>query len=83
MSAQLQITLSDEEMERLRQLADREHLSVDDWIKRILRDAGAESETSAGTPPQILAALQRAKTYGHPTADIDEMLRQIESGYLK
>jgi hypothetical protein len=78
MSKRLQIIVSDKEAERLRATAERAGLSLSEWARRALvreeqREGGPDSS-------RMLAALDRALTLGHPTADIDQMLREVEAG---
>ena len=71
--------LPDSEMSDIRRLARRERLTVGEWVRRILRDARAsrpviDSETK-------LKAVRRGAKYSFPTADIEQMLDEIERGY--
>ena len=47
---------------------------IAEWIRRTLRAAKAEN------PGRKLQALRQATSHSFPTADIDEMLAQIEGG---
>jgi hypothetical protein len=80
MSKRLQVLLADEEMSDIRILAQREHLTVGEWVRRTLREARAQK--SVKDPEAKLKAIRRAVEYDFPTADIDQMLREIEQGYL-
>jgi hypothetical protein len=79
MSKRLQVLLPDSEMSDIQRLAKREHLTVGEWVRRTLRDA------RAGRPvidPEIkLRAVRRGAKYSFPTADIEQMLSEIERGY--
>jgi hypothetical protein len=79
MSKRLQVLLPDSEMEEIRKLAKREHVAVGEWVRRTLRTARAAQ--SMGDPRVKLNAIRKAATYSFPTADIDQMLREIEQGY--
>ena len=81
MSKRLQVLLADEEMSDIRLLAQREHLTVGEWVRRTLREA--RNQKSVRDPAARLAAIRRAAEYSFPTpeADIDQMLREIEQGY--
>jgi hypothetical protein len=66
-------------MDDIQRLARREHLTVGEWVRRTLRKARDERSTKA---PEIkLKALRRAVQYEFPTADIGQMLDEIERGY--
>ena len=80
MSKRLQVLLADQEMSDIQILAQREHLTVGEWVRRTLREA--RKQQSVGDPEAKLKAVRRAVEYNFPTADIDQMLREIEQGYL-
>ncbi len=71
--------LPDQEMHEIRRLARREKIPVGEWVRRALREA------RAGKPvhkPQVkLQALRAAVSHSFPTADIGQMLDEIERGY--
>ncbi len=81
MSKRLQVLLPDHEMEELRRLARREHIPVGEWVRRALRMARAAQPVRE--PQTKLKAVRKAVEYSFPTADIDQMLREIEQGYRK
>lgn len=79
MSKRLQVILDDEEMAEIRAVAQRQQVSVAEWVRRALRaarDAQPRSDAS-----RKLAAVRHAVTHSFPTADMDRMLEEIESGY--
>jgi hypothetical protein len=82
MSKRLQVLLPDEEMSEIQLLARLEHLTVGEWVRRTLREA--RSQKSKRDPAAKLAAIRRAAAYNPdlPEVDIDQMLREIEQGYL-
>lgn len=79
MSKRLQVLLADQEMSDIRRLAKREHVTVGEWVRRALREARAARP--AVEPESKLKAVRRAAEYSFPTADVGEMLREIEQGY--
>ena len=79
MSKRLQVILDDREMKEIRTIARRRRMTVADWVRGALRAAKAE-EPSAD-PSRKLQALRAATAHSFPTADIEEMLAQIEHGY--
>jgi hypothetical protein len=63
-------------MAAIQRLAKREHLTVGEWVRRLLRDAQTsrpptDSETK-------LKAVRRAAQYSFPAADVEQMLGEIE-----
>ena len=81
MSKRLQVILDDGEMKEIRAIADRRRLTVAEWVRRALRVA--KSEEPATDPHRKLQVLRAATAHSFPTADIDEMLGQIEQGYTE
>ncbi|MBZ5594296.1 MAG: antitoxin [Acidobacteriia bacterium] len=81
MSKRLQILLPDAEMEDIRRIARREHISVGEWARRALRSA--RSSLASGDPERKLKLLREAAKYSFPTGDIDQMSAEIERGYLE
>ena len=81
MSKRLQVLLPDAEMNEIRRFARREHLTVGEWVRRAL--SLAVSRQSVGDPARKLKAIRKAATYSLPTADIRQMLDEIERGYLE
>lgn len=79
MSKRLQVLLPDQEMAESRRLAKREKLGVGEWVRRALREA--RSKRPAAGPEKKLEAVRRAGAYAFPTADLEQMLEEIERGY--
>ncbi|HVR30293.1 MAG TPA: hypothetical protein VMS86_12255 [Thermoanaerobaculia bacterium] len=70
--------VSDEEAESFRRAAEREGTSLSEWARRSLtREARRHRGPDA---QQVLDELERALACGHPTGDIDQMLKEIEAG---
>jgi len=78
MSKRLQLIVKDEEIERLRQCAARDGLTLSEWARQALERARRDQE--GPTPEQKRKALDRALGCGQPTADIEEVLADIERG---
>jgi hypothetical protein len=66
-------------MEEIRKLAELEKVPVGEWVRRALREI--RSQRSTGDPQSRLKAMRKAAEYSFPTADIDQMLAEIEQGY--
>ena len=78
MSTRLQVVLPDDELERFRAAATAEGLNLSDWVRRALRDV--ESRRSQIDPQLKIAAIRRAAQHAAPTADIEQMLAEIDAG---
>jgi Ribbon-helix-helix protein, copG family len=79
MSKRLQVLIPDQEMADIQRLAKRERVPVSEWVRRVLREARARRPNI--DPETKLKALRRAAEYSFPTADVNEMLSEIERGY--
>jgi hypothetical protein len=79
MSKRLQVLLPDREMTEIQLFARREKISVAEWVRRVLREA--RQHKSSLDPETKLKALRRGVEFSFPTADMEQMKREIESGY--
>jgi Xaa-Pro aminopeptidase len=79
MSKRLQIVLDDRELREIRQAARRSGLTVSEWARQAMRQARRSSTDR--DPARKLAAIRVAARHSFPTADIRQMLAEIESGY--
>jgi hypothetical protein len=79
MSKRLQVILDDEELREIQRMAELKQMTVAEWVRQTLR--AARKGESAGDPSHKLAAIRTAARNSFPTADVDEMLEQIEMGY--
>jgi hypothetical protein len=81
MTKRLQVLLDDSELRTIQRLARRDKLSTAEWVRRRLREGAASSQSDTASK---LAAIHAA--YRHipavPEVDIDQMLDEIEQGYL-
>ena len=80
MSMRLQVVLDDSEYKKLRQVARRNRMTVSEWVRYALRAMWRREPIA--DPDAKLAAVRAAGRHGFPTADIDQMLAEIEHGYL-
>lgn len=80
MLQRLQVLLDEEEFEGVRHAAAARRVSVADWVRDAIRRARRE-QASASVDRKI-AAIRAAARHNFPTADIDQMLEEIERGYL-
>lgn len=79
MSKRLQVLIDDRSYGLFQRLAKQQQLSLGEWVRQILRTA---AQKTASRPVQDkIKAIRRAAKHGFPTADIDEMISEIERGY--
>ena len=75
----LQVVLDQDEYEEIESIVRRHRVRVSEWVRRSLRRARrSEPWVEAG---RKLELVRQAVQYEFPTAEIDRMLREIESGY--
>jgi hypothetical protein len=78
-SKRLQVLLPDQEMTEIQRFARREKLTVGEWVRRMLRDARMRQPVNE--PEAKLKAVRKAAQHSFPTADIEQMVSEIEQGY--
>jgi hypothetical protein len=79
MSKRLQVLLEESELRDIQRSARRSRMTVAEWVRQALRAARrSEPRSDVGKKLQVVRA---AAEYSFPTADIGEMLDQIEQGY--
>ncbi len=79
MSKRLQVLLPEPDMDEIRKLARRERVTVGEWVRRALREA--RSHRSVLEPQSKLKSVRKAVQCSFPTADVGQMLEEIERGY--
>jgi hypothetical protein len=80
MSKRLQVVLEDPEYREIQRIARAQRLTVAEWVRQALRAARRrEPVTETG---KKLAAIRNAVRHAFPTAGIDQMLAEIERGYV-
>jgi len=79
MSKRLQVLLDEEDLAQIQRAARRHRMTTAEWVRQALRTARrAEPRSDAG---KKLAVVRAAARHSFPTADITEMLKEIEQGY--
>ena len=76
----LQVLVDDDELLEIQQSARRERVTTAEWVRQRLREARERQAR-----PDIaakLAAIQIAYRQQGPTGDIEQILSEIERGYL-
>jgi len=76
MSDHLKIVMSGEELNSIRDVAREQDMTVTEWVRETL--AKACCHVAVGDGDRKLAAIRAAAEFKFPTADIDEMLSEIE-----
>ena len=79
MSKRLQVLLPDQDMSDIQRLAKRERLTVGEWVRRAL--CAARTSRPVIEPETKLKSVRRAVKYSFPTADVEQMLNEIERGF--
>jgi len=79
MSKRLQVILQDSEYRQIRRMARSRHLSIAEWVRHALALARRQEPLGAGG--KKLDVIRAASRHEYPTADIDRILEEIESGY--
>lgn len=80
MSTRLQVVLDPAELREIQRAARRDRLTVSEWVRRCLREA--RRRQPARDAGRKLQAIRMATRHDYPTADVQRMLAEIESGYL-
>jgi len=75
----LQVLLDEDELAEVRRAARRQRVSVADYVRRALRQARV-ADSDADTRRK-LEVIDEAARFDFPTADIEQMLSEIERGY--
>lgn len=80
MSKRLQVVLGEEEYREIQRLARRHRTTVSEWVRQTLRQARrSEPVVDAGRKLDVVRA---AALHEFPVVDIDQMLEEIERGYV-
>ena len=80
MSKRLQVLLDEPEWREVQRAARAQRLTVAAWVRQALR-AARRTEPLRGTDKK-LAVVRAAAQHDFPTADIDQMLAEIQRGAL-
>ena len=80
MTKRLQVLMDDDELQQIQRLARRDLVTTAEWVRQRLREA--QEQRARPDIASKLAAIQKASTYRAPVPDIEQMLAEIERGYL-
>lgn len=79
MSTRLQVVLDESEMRDIRRVARLNNVTVAEWVRQALR--AARQQIPAQRADRKIQVIRAAAQNAFPTADIDQMLVEIEAGY--
>lgn len=80
MSKRLQVLLPDKELAEIQQSARRQQMTTAEWVRQALR--AARRATPGVAARKKLDVVRAAARHSLPAPDIDQMLSEIERGYL-
>jgi len=81
MAKRLQVILQDPEYREIQRAARARHMTIAAWVRQALETV--RRQQPVGGVEKKLAVLRAAARYEFPEVDIDQMLAEIEQGYLK
>jgi hypothetical protein len=79
MSKRLQVLLDEAEFAEVCAAAKRSRMTTSEWARQALR--AARRSAPKGDMRKKLDVVRAAARHEFPTADIDQMLREIDQGY--
>ena len=79
MSKRLQVLFDEDEYRDLQRIARQHRLTVSAWIRQTVRELIRREP--AHDQDRKLRAVREAARHAYPAPPIDQMLREIESGY--
>jgi hypothetical protein len=79
MSRRLELILDDAELEDIQRMARERRISASEWVRQTLFEI--RPGKPAKSPEEKLTAIRQAASHSFPTADIEQMLAEIEQGY--
>jgi hypothetical protein len=79
MAKRLQVIFQDPEYREIQRAASAQHLSIAAWVRQAL--ATARRREPVGDAGKKVAAVRAAARHAYPSADIEQMLAEIEAGY--
>jgi len=79
MSKRLQVILKDPEYREIKRAARSRQMSIAEWVRQALDQA--HRREPVGRVGKKLEVIRAAARLDYPTADIDRILAEIETGY--
>ena len=81
MSKRLQVLLEEPELRAVQRAARAERMTVAEWVRQALRAARRRAPTA--DPRRKIESIRAAARHSFPSPDVEQMLAEIESGYLE
>jgi predicted 2-oxoglutarate/Fe(II)-dependent dioxygenase YbiX len=79
-SKRLQVLLDEAELREIRRIARTQRMTVAEWVRQALR--AASRREPLGDIGRKIESIRGASRHAFPTGDIDQILSDIERGYL-
>ena len=80
MSKRLQVLLDEAEFREVRRAARARHMTVAEWVRQALRTARHREPVQ--DVKRKIEIIRAASRHSFPTGEIEEILGEIEQGYL-
>jgi hypothetical protein len=80
MSKRLQVLFDEPELRDIQRAARAQRVTVAEWVRQALR--AARRRQPIVDPRRKMEAIRAAARHSFPVGDIEQMLAEIESGYL-
>ena len=80
MSKRLQVLIEEPEYRQIQRAARAQKTTVAEWVRQVLRAAWRRQPD--GDIGKKLEVVRAAARHSYPSGDIDQMLQEIEQGYL-
>ncbi len=80
MSKRLQVLFDESELAEIQEAAHRQQMTTAEWVRQAIR--AARRSAPGSDVKKKLEVVRVAARHSFPTADIDQMLTEIERGYL-
>jgi predicted ATPase len=80
MSKRLQVLLDEDELREIQRIARTRRMTVAEWVRQALRSAGQSEPLREAS--KKLEVVRAAAAHSFPTGDIDQMLGEVEKGYV-
>lgn len=80
MSKRLQVLFDEEELAEIQAIAQRHRMTVAEWVRQTLRVARQQQPLTDAR--RKLEVVRTAAGHTFPVGDIDQMLEEIERGYV-
>jgi hypothetical protein len=77
MGRRLHVLLDDSELREIQQIAQDRQMTTEQWVREVL----SEARRRESRVEDKLEAVRKAVRHSFPTADIEQMLSEIEQGY--